>query len=96
MNDTFQWKRFGFLLRKTVLEKSVLVVGGISLLLTLSFITYLVAKVIAGFGTAQNLTFIWGLTLGSALMASAILGNFGSNAQGISYLMLPASVSPPR
>jgi len=91
MNDTFQWKRFGFLLRKTVLEKPVLVVGGIGLLLTLTFITYLVAKVLGGFGTAQNLTFIWGLPLGSALMASAILGNFSTNAQGISYIMLPAS-----
>ena len=92
MNNTFQVKRFGWLLRKTFLERKVQTLGLTALLLGISLIIYAYCKTVVGFGPAQNLTFIWGLSGGGCFMASFVFGYFGSNASGISYLTLPASI----
>jgi hypothetical protein len=92
MNNTFQAKRFGRLLRKTFLERKVQTVGLTVLVLGISLMLYAICKTFAGFGPAQNLTFIWGLSGGGCFMASFVFGYFSSNASGISYLTLPASV----
>ncbi|MDQ6845018.1 MAG: hypothetical protein M3Z92_11790 [Bacteroidota bacterium] len=91
MNNIFNLKRFAWLLKKTLLERPAQMFGFTGLLLTLVFILYYVAKTLAGFGAAQNLSFIWGLPVGSCLLASIVFGYFSSNAMGSSFLTLPAS-----
>ncbi len=91
MNNTFNLKRFSLLFKKTILERPVQTIGVAGLLLVLSLILYVVAKKLAGFNAAQNLTFIWGLSGGSFFLASFVFGYFNTNAGGSSYLTLPAS-----
>lgn len=91
MNNTFSLKRFGFLFKKVILERPMQIIGVMVLLLILSLILYAVAKRLAGFNAAQNLTFIWGLSGGGFLLASFVFGYFSTNASGASYLTLPAS-----
>jgi len=91
MNNTFNAKRFGLLLKKALLERPVQMFGFTGLLLALVLIMYTVAKSLDGFSAAQNLTFIWGLPGGSFFLASFVFGYFSSNASGSSFLTLPAS-----
>ena len=91
MNNTFNTNRFGLLFKKTIAERPIQTIGVTVLLLFLSFILYVVAKKLSGFGAAQNLTFIWGLPGGGFFLASFVFGYFNNNASGASYLTLPAS-----
>ncbi len=91
MNNTFNTKRFSWLVKKTLLERPVQIFGFTGLLLMIVFIHYYVVKTLSGFETAQNLSFIYGLPVGSCLLSSIIFGYFSSNASGSSYLTLPAS-----
>ncbi len=91
MNNTFNVKRFGLLLKKTLLERPVQMFGFTGLLLALVLILYVVIKSLGGFTAAQNITFIWCLPGGSFFLASFMFGYFSSNASGSSYLTLPAS-----
>jgi len=91
MNNTFDAKRFGRLIKKTLLERPMQTLGLIVLLLTLSLILYSIIKSFGGFGPAQNITFIWGLAGGGCFLASFSFGYFSSNASGSSFLTLPAS-----
>jgi hypothetical protein len=91
MNNTFNLKRFGLLFKKTIAERPMQTIGVTILLLLLSFILYVAAKKLSGFGAAQNLTFIWGLSGGGFFLASFVFGYFSNNASGSSYLTLPAS-----
>lgn len=91
MNDIFSIKRFWLLLKKTLVERPIQTAGVTVLLLILSFIFYVIVKKLAGFGPAQNLTFVWGMAGGGCFLASLVFGYFGNNAIGSSYLTLPAS-----
>ncbi|MDP4284464.1 MAG: hypothetical protein Q8891_08580 [Bacteroidota bacterium] len=91
MNNTFDAKRFGRLLKKTLLERPMQTLGLTGLLLALSLILYSVIKAFGGFNPAQNITFIWGLAGGGCFLASFVFGYFSSNAMGSSFLTLPAS-----
>ncbi|MBV4355913.1 hypothetical protein [Pinibacter aurantiacus] len=91
MSDTFNLKRFGLLLKKTITERPTQTIGVTALLLILSLTLYIVAKNIIGFNAAQNLTFVWGLAGGGFFLASFVFNYFNSNASGSSYLTLPAS-----
>jgi hypothetical protein len=93
MNNTFHVKRFGRLIRKTLLERPMQTLGLIGLLLLLSLILYSVIKAFGGFNPAQNITFIWGLAGGGCFLASFVFGYFSSNAMGSAFLTLPASNS---
>ena len=90
MNNTFNAKRFGWLFKKTLLERPMHTLGFTGLLLAVVLIIYTVGRSI-GFIAAQNLTFIWGLPGGSFFLASFVFGYFSSNASGSSFLTLPAS-----
>jgi hypothetical protein len=91
MNNTINVKRFGLLVKKTLLERPVQMFGFTGLLLALSLILYSIIKSFGGFNPAQNITFIWGLAGGGCFLASFIFGYFSSNASGSSFLTLPAS-----
>src|SRR5450631_2544594 len=91
MNDTFRAKRFAQLLKKTLLERPSQMFGFIGLILAVIFILYFILKSLIFFGAAQNITFIWGFAGGGCILASFVFGYFSSNANGSSYLTLPAS-----
>ncbi|MEO6453908.1 MAG: hypothetical protein ABIN97_07555 [Ginsengibacter sp.] len=91
MNDTFNRKRFGWLLKKTLLERPVQMFGLIGLILVVSLLLYAVCRSLMGFEAAQNVSFIFGLVGGGSFLASFVFNYFGSNASGSSYLTLPAS-----
>ena len=91
MNNTFNVKRFGRLMKKTLLERPAQMFGFTGLQLTLVFILYYVAKTFSGFGSAQILSFNYGLPIGSCLLSSMVFGYFSSNAMGSSFLTLPVS-----
>ena len=91
MNNTFEIKRFWFLIRKTLLERPAQITGLIGLMLLIIFILYFICRSLIGFAVSQNLTFIWGLVGGGCFLASYVFGYFASNAAGSSYLTLPAS-----
>ena len=91
MNDTFNIKRFGWLFKKTLLERPMQIFGFTGLILAIILIAYFICKSQIGFGAAQNISFIWGLAGGGCFLASFVFGYFSSNASGSSYLTLPAS-----
>ena len=91
MNNTFSAKRFGLLFKKTLLERPVQLLGFTGLILTIILILYFIIKTLFNFWMAQSLSFVWGFAGGACLLASFVFGYFSSNAQGSSYLTLPAS-----
>ncbi len=91
MNNTFNIKRFGKLLKKTLLERPMNTYGFIALVLAGTLILYEVLKTLSGFDMAQRLTFFVGITAGSFFLASFSFGFFSTNASGSSFLTLPAS-----
>src|SRR6187402_2748030 len=91
MNDTFNITRFGWLFKKTLLERPAQLIGLIILSMALSLVVYAFAKFTAGFETAQMATFMLGLIVGGCFLASLVYGYFGTNASGSSFLTLPAS-----
>ncbi len=91
MNDTFNVKRFGLLFKKTLLERPMQMFGFTSLSLVIVLILYAVVKSFSGFGSAQNISFIWGFAGGGCFLASFVFAHFSSTASGSSYLTLPAS-----
>ena len=91
MNDTFNFKRFGWLFKKTLLERPVQMFGLIGLTLVVSLLLYAICKNLIGFEEGQNVSFIIGLVGGGSFLASFVFNYFSSNASGSSYLTLPAS-----
>lgn len=91
MNNTFDITRFGLLLKKTLLERPMQFFGLTGLSFALVLLLYAAIKVIAGIGTAQNISFLIGLIGGGCFLASFVFNYFSSKAMGSSYLTLPAS-----
>jgi hypothetical protein len=91
MNDIFEFKRFGLLLKKTILERPMQFMGVTALVLAATLIIYALALYALGWQPAQNLAFIWGLAGGGCFLSSLAFGYFSTNASGSAYLTLPAS-----
>jgi len=91
MNNIFNTQRFGLLLKKTLLERPVQLLGFTAMSYALTLIIYIAAKSFMFIGAAPHLSFIWGFLLGSSFLASSVFGYFSTNASGSSYLSLPAS-----
>ena len=91
MNDIFNFKRFGLLLKKTILERPIQLVGLIGLILIATIMIYAVCLYAMSFQPAQNMAYIWGLVGGGCFLSSVTFGYFGTNARGTAYLTLPAS-----
>ncbi|HEX4850944.1 MAG TPA: hypothetical protein VFV08_09070 [Puia sp.] len=91
MNNVFNGRRFGWLLKKTILERPSQIGGLIGLMLAAILITYFIFKTQFSFSGAQNIAFIWGLAGGGCFLASYIFNYFSTNSNGSSYLTLPAS-----
>lgn len=91
MNDTFNAKRFGWLFKKTLLERPAQLLGLIGLTLVITLLFYAIFRSIAPWDVAQNGSFIIGFVGGGTFLASFVFNYFTSNASGSSYLTLPAS-----
>jgi hypothetical protein len=92
MNDIFSLQRFGWLMRKIIIERTAQILGTIGLCISIAFIFYAMTYLLQGVAVAQNAAFLVGLTLGGPLVASIVFGYFGNNATGASFLTLPASI----
>ena len=79
------------ILRKTFLEKPMQMIGFPGLSLTVVLILYVLIKALGGFDMAQRISFVVGLVGGSFFLGSFVFGYFSSNANGSSFLTLPAS-----
>jgi hypothetical protein len=94
MNDLFEIKRFGLLLKKTVAERVLQLTGLAALALIATLIIYAGVLFVtdgAGHNLAQNLSFVWGIIGGGTFLSSIVFGYFSTNASGAAYLTLPAS-----
>ena len=91
MNNSFNITRFGWLFKKTILERPAQLLGLTVLIFLLSFIIFFLVKILSGFEDAQNASFTTGLIGGGCFLASFVYGHFSSNADGSSFLTLPAS-----
>jgi hypothetical protein len=92
MNDIFSIQRFGWLMRKIFIERTAQVLGTIGLCLMVTFIIYGMALLLQGLEVAQTAAFEIGLAAGGPLVASIVFSYFNNNANGASFLTLPASV----
>ena len=92
MYDTFYWPRFGRLLKKTLLERPMQMLGLPGAILLIIFLYYAIFHLpMHQWFEIQKVAFLFGLTGGGAILASFVFGYFSTNAQGSSYLTLPAS-----
>ncbi|OOQ58098.1 hypothetical protein [Mucilaginibacter pedocola] len=91
MNDTFSISRFGLLLRKTVLERAMQIIGAMVAILAFTLILYSLFLYALDWGPAQNLSFIWGFVGGGVVLSTVVFSYFTTNAGGAAYLTLPAS-----
>ncbi|MEO6719630.1 MAG: hypothetical protein ABIN67_04650 [Ferruginibacter sp.] len=91
MNNTFSVPRFALLLKKTLLERPMQLVGLSVLALAVVFFSYVLVKSLVGFEEAQVISYVLGLVGGGCFLASFVFGYFSSNAMGSSFLTLPAS-----
>jgi hypothetical protein len=91
MNDIFKLRRFILLLKKTILERPVQLMGLTGLVFVATLIIYSLALYTLSWNPAQNLAFIWGFVGGGCFLSSIIFGYFSTNASGSAYLTLPAS-----
>ncbi|HEY4111407.1 hypothetical protein [Puia sp.] len=92
MYDTFHLPRFGRLLKKTLLERPMQIFGFTGAILLLLFIYYAIYHLpLHQWIEVQKAAFLIGLTGGGMFLASFMFGYFSTNAQGASYLTLPAS-----
>src|SRR6187551_3616271 len=89
MNNTFNFKRFSWIFRKTILERPVQILGIIILNFILVLLLYSFMREIIGWDATQNLTFLWGFVFGGCYLSAAVFNYFSTNANGSSYLTLP-------
>jgi hypothetical protein len=91
MNDTFDIKRFAWVLRKSILERPAQMLGLMLVTLIITLLTYAFVQNMVGIAKAQVCAFVFGILIGGSFISSVVLGYFSSNSTGISFLMLPAS-----
>jgi hypothetical protein len=91
MNDTFSLSRFVLLLKKTIFERSMQLIGALVAVMAFTFLLYTLVLYTLDWGPAQNLSFIWGFIGGGVVLSSVVFSYFTTNAGGAAYLTLPAS-----
>ena len=91
MNNIFNFKRFTWIFRKTIMERPVQLLGIFVLDFILVLLLYGFLRNIMGWGPTQNMTFFLGLSFGGCYLSAALFNYFSSNANGLSYLTLPCS-----
>lgn len=90
MNNIFDFRRFGLLLRKTIYEKGLVLGGTFVLLIAIMLFLYWQVKNINSSQVYQNLCFGIGFIY-PAFLVSFLLNNFSKKSNAASYLALPCS-----
>jgi hypothetical protein len=93
MNNTFELKRFGWVFKKLIFERSLHLVGSFTLVALFTWFLYSVTgRVYDGEAvTPAQESFGIGLTFGGIYWVFTSFSYFSNNTEGYSYLMLPAS-----
>lgn len=90
MNNIFNFRRFGLLLRKTIYEKGLVLGGTFVLLIAIMLFLYWQVKNINSSQVFQNLCLGVGLIC-PAFLVSFLLNNFSKKSNAASFLTLPCS-----
>ena len=90
MNNTFNFRRFGLLLRKTIYEKGLVLVGTFILVIVLILFAYSSLKTARQSSFAQSMGFVIGL-FSVTVWVNILLNNFSKKSVSASYLTLPSS-----
>ncbi|WCT11778.1 hypothetical protein [Mucilaginibacter jinjuensis] len=91
MNDTFNLQRFGFLFKKTILERPMQLVGIMALTLIATLTIFSFCIYFNHWHDGHIMAFTWGYLGGGIILASVVFNYFNTNASGSAYLTLPAS-----
>lgn len=90
MNNTFNFRRFGLLLRKTIYEKGLVLGGTLVLVTVLIVFAYSSVQTARQSSFAQNMGFVIGL-FSVTVWVNILLNNFSKKSVAASYLTLPCS-----
>lgn len=90
MNNTFNFRRFGLLLRKTIYEKGLVLGGSFILVIVLVLFAYSSLKTARQSSFAQSMGFAIGL-FSVTVWVNILLNNFSKKSVAASYLTLPCS-----
>ena len=90
MNNTFDIRRFGFLLRKTMYEKWLVLLGSYAILMVLILIFYSTESASKSSTTPQIFSFVFG-AFSVAIFVNILLNNFSKKSSAASFLTLPCS-----
>jgi hypothetical protein len=91
MNDTFNLQRFGFLFKKTILERPLQLLGIMALTLIATLTIFSLSVYFNHWRNGHIMAFTWGYLGGGIILASVVFSCFNTNASGSAYLTLPAS-----
>lgn len=91
MNDTFNFRRFGLLFKKTLLEQSIQTFGLLALAFVATFLLYRPYNTnLIRFGD-QEQTLHLVLFLGGGSLSFFMFNHYSENTKGYSHLLLPSS-----
>jgi len=91
MNDTFNIKRFGWVMRKAIFERPIYTFGLTGLVLGSTLLIYSFFSSFGIWDPAHNVSFLLGLAGGGSFLVSSLFNYFSSSAGGASHLTTPAS-----
>lgn len=90
MNNTFSFRRFGLLLRKTIYEKGLVLGGTFILVIVLILFGYSSLSNVRQSAYPQSIGFVIGL-FSITIIVNILLNNFSKKSIAASYLTLPCS-----
>lgn len=90
MNNTFNFRRFGLLLRKTIYEKGLVLGGTFILVIVLITFSYSATNTNRQSSLPQSMGFVIGL-FSVTVWVNILLNNFSKKSVAASYLTLPCS-----
>ena len=90
MNNTFDIRRFGFLIKKIIYEKGLILGGSFVLLVVLMLLIYGTSSAVKQSSLPQNACFGLGL-ISPTVFVSILLNHFSRKSSAVAYLTLPCS-----
>ncbi len=91
MNNTFNLRRFGHLLNKTLYEKRLVLLGSFVLLIAFSVLVYATGSNARNSTSTQRIVLFFGLLIMPTVVVNILLDNFSKKSVAASFLTLPCS-----
>ena len=91
MNNTFDLRRFGHLLNKTIYEKRLALLGSFVLLIALSILIYATGSNARNSTGIQRMVLFFGILVMPTVVVNILLDNFSKKSVAASFLTLPCS-----